>query len=79
MVKITKREITKLVPFRCLDVNDIFYYDERYWVKMPLFREYDESDLMYNAHTIGDGDCDFMEFHKDTEVLIGDAEIITNF
>jgi hypothetical protein len=46
---------------------------------MPLFRDYAKSDLMYNAHTIGDGDCDFMEFYKDTEVLIGDAEIITNF
>lgn len=79
MVKLTKRETSMSVPFRNLAVNEIFYYNERYWIKMPLFREYDEYDLMYNAHTIGDENCDFMEFHKDTEVLIGDAEIITNF
>ena len=79
MVKVTKRETFKTVPFKSLDINDIFYYDERYWIKTPFFREYEEEEIMYNAHTIGDKNCDFMEFYKDTEVRTGETEIITTF
>lgn len=77
MVKLTKRGTPK-VPFRNIAVNEIFYYDGYYWIKIPTVSDYDTGES-YNAHTIGNEDCVFMGVHLDAEVIIGDAEIITNF
>ena len=77
MTKITKKETSEQVSFAYLNPNDIFYYENRYWMKIYPVRNYDSSST-YNAHTI-DGDCEFDTFDEFTEVTTGDVEIITTF
>ena len=77
MVNFTKRQTSKQVSFAMLNPNDIFYYENRYWMKIYPIRDYD-ADMTYNAHTI-DGDCEFDVFDEFTDVTTGDVEITTTF
>lgn len=80
MVNFTKKETSKKVSFASLSVNEIFYYEGSYWMKIYPIRDYD-ADMTYNAHTIGgdNGDCEFDHFNESNIVTTGDVEIITTF
>lgn len=77
MVNFTKKETSKKVSFAMLNPNDIFYYENRYWIKTYPIRDYD-ADMTYNAHTI-DEDCEFDHFDESNIVTTGDVEITTTF
>lgn len=80
MVNFTKKETAKKVGFASLSVNEIFYYEGSYWIKIYPIRDYD-ADMTCNAHTIGgdNGDCEFGHFTESDMVITGEVEIITTF